>query len=215
MRWLRGRREVDQRVIYQAAAWCLTYPDSQLLSRIGLLREALGEHPDRTVAAPLERFVDHLAGSDIDKLQREYVDVFDLSSKRTLYLSYWTDGDTRRRGSVLGEFKQRYRDSGYLVDLHGELPDHLPVVLEFCARDQPATAVELLTIYRAALELIRLGLVDLGTPYADVMTAICACLPGESPTDRQSALALRATIPIETVGLEAFDPRLLPIAETR
>lgn len=215
MRWRRGSREVDQRVIYQAAAWCLSYPDTQLLSKVDLLRAALADHPDRTTATPLERFIDYLAGADTEQLRREYVDVFDLSSKRTLYLSYWTAGDTRRRGAVLGEFKQLYRDSGYLVDLHGELPDHLPVVLEYCARAEPAAALNVLTSNRAALELIRFGLLDLGTPYADVLTAICIGLPGESPTDRRPALAMQSSIPTETVGLEPFDPRLLPIAETR
>jgi nitrate reductase molybdenum cofactor assembly chaperone NarJ/NarW len=215
MRWRRGSRDVDQRVIHQAAAWCLSYPDTELFVKVGLLRAALADHPDRTTAAPLERFVTYLAGTEAESLRREYVDIFDLSSKRTLYLSYWTDGDTRRRGAVLGEFKQLYRDSGYLVDLHGELPDHLPVVLEYCARADPAAALELLTKYRPALELIRFGLVDLGTPYADVLTAICTGLPGPSPTDRRSALAMQQSIPSETVGLEPFDPRLLPIAETR
>ncbi|PYE19515.1 respiratory nitrate reductase chaperone NarJ [Williamsia limnetica] len=215
MKWRRGAREVDHRVIYQAAAWSLGYPDAELLSRVDLLRAALAEHPDRTTADPLARFVEYLAGSDGEALRREYVDVFDLSRKQTLYLSYWTDGDTRRRGAALGEFKQRYRDSGYLVDLHGELPDFLPVVLEYCARAESGAGLELLTTYRPALELIRFGLLDLGTPYAGVLTAICTGLPGASPTDRRSALAMQSSIPTETVGLEPFDPRLLPIAETR
>lgn len=215
MRWLRGTRGIDHRVIYQVASWCLSYPDEQLLSKVELLQAALDEHPDRNTATPLHRFVDYLTSTDAEAIRREYVDVFDLSNKRTLYLSYWTDGDTRRRGAVLGEFKQMYRDSGYLVDLHGELPDHLPVVLEYCARADPAVAQELLTKYRAALELIRFGLLDTGSPYVDVLTAVCSTVPGASPTDRQSAMAMRPSIPMETVGLEPFDPRLLPIAETR
>ncbi|MGK2240145.1 MULTISPECIES: nitrate reductase molybdenum cofactor assembly chaperone [unclassified Rhodococcus (in: high G+C Gram-positive bacteria)] len=215
MRWRRSPREVDQRVIHQVAAWCLTYPDEGLLAKVELLQAALAEHPDRTTAAPLQRFADHLADCDAEALRREYVDVFDLSRKQTLYLSYWTEGDTRRRGAVLGEFKQLYRDSGYLVDLRGELPDFLPVVLEYCARANPAAGLELLTKYRPALELIRFGLIDLGTPYANVLTAICTGLPGASPSDRRSALDMQSSIPTETVGLEPFDPRLLPIAGTR
>ena len=215
MRWLRGARNIDQRVIYQVASWCLSYPDEQLLSKVELLQAALDEHSDRDTATGLQRFIDYLAGADAESIRREYVDVFDLSSKRTLYLSYWTDGDTRRRGAVLGEFKQMYRDSGYLVDLRGELPDYLPVVLEYCARADPAVGQELLVRYRAALELIRIGLLEMGSPYVDVLSAVCSTLPGASPVDRQSAMAMRPSIPMETVGLEPFDPRLLPIAETR
>ena len=63
---------------------------------------------------------------------------FDLSRKHALYLSYWTDGDTRRRGEVLARFKAAYRASGFLVDTRGELPDYLPMVLEFAAVADPA-----------------------------------------------------------------------------
>lgn len=202
-------------MVHQAASWCLSYPDDTLLSKLDLLRAALAEVSDTSTAEPLQRFVEHLAGAEPEAIRREYIDVFDLSSKRTLYLSYWTDGDTRRRGSVLGEFKQLYRDSGYLVDLRSELPDHLPIVLEFCARADPDAGVELLTKYRPAVELIRFALIDRGTRYADVLESVCATLPGASPADRRSALAMRLSIPVETVGLEPYDPRLLPIAETR
>lgn len=214
-KWSRRGHVDDHRVVHQVASWCLSYPDDNLFAKVDLLRAALAEHPDRRTAGPLQSFVEHLAGADPDTLGREYIDLFDLTSKCTLYLSYWTDGDTRRRGSVLGEFKQLYRDSGYLVDLRGELPDHLPIVLEFCARADPLAGLELLTKYRSAVELIRFALIDRGTPYADVLESVCATLPGASPTDRRSALAMQTSIPTETVGLEPFDPRLLPIAETR
>lgn len=214
MRWP-GERRADHRVVHQVASLCLSYPDAALFSKIGLVRAALDEINCEATAEPLRRFVGHLAATDQVAMGREYAEVFDLSSKRTLYLSYWTDGDTRRRGAALGEFKQLYRDSGFLVDLAGELPDHLPIVLEFCARADPVIGVAVLTRYRVAIELIRFGLLDRGTPYADVLESVCATLPGAPPADRAAALAMRPAIPVETVGLEPFDPRLLPIAGTR
>jgi nitrate reductase delta subunit len=214
MRWP-GERRADHRVVHQVASLLLSHPDTALFSKVGLLRAALDEIDCEATTRPLRRFVDHLATTDLLALGREYAEVFDLSSKRTLYLSYWTDGDTRRRGAALGEFKQLYRDSGFLVDLDGELPDHLPIVLEFCARADPVVGAGVLTRYRVAIELIRFGLLDRGTPYADVLESVSATLPGEPPADRRSALAMRPPIPVETVGLEPFDPRLLPIAGTR
>ena len=68
------------------------------------------------------------------EVQAHYVREFDLGRRHALHLCYWTDGDTRRRGEVLGNFKQAYRQSDILVDTHGELPDYLPMVLEFAAR---------------------------------------------------------------------------------
>lgn len=217
MKGFRTRRppDADHRVIHQVASWCLSYPDDDVLDRMPLLRAALTAEPDSTPVELLGRIVDHLTAGDPDTHRHNYIDTFDLSRQRTLYLSYWTDGDTRRRGAVLGEFKQLYRDTGFLVDLHGELPDFLPIVLEFCARADPDRGRELLATYRPALELIRISLAEIDSPYADAVAAVCATVPGATPPDRESALALRTGIPTESVGLEPFDPRLLPLTPTR
>ena len=145
-------------------------------------------------------------------MQNHYVEIFDLSRRHTLYLSYYTDGDTRRRGETLMTIKQRYRRSGFLVDTHGELPDYLPLILEYAARVDPRDGAELLQDFRRSLELLRLALIDKGTPYAGVVAAVCATLPGASPRDRQAVMAMAAAgPPSETVGLDADDPRLLPV----
>ncbi|HPU13858.1 MAG TPA: molecular chaperone TorD family protein, partial [Aeromicrobium sp.] len=111
-------------------------------------------------------------------------------------------------------FKQVYRQSDFVVRLDGELPDHLPVVLEFAALADPIAGVELLTEYRASLELLRIELEDDSSPWAGAVRAVCATLPGPSPKTRTEAMALAGPIqPSETVGLEPFDIRLLPMAE--
>jgi nitrate reductase delta subunit len=192
------------------ASWCLCYPDVELVDRVPLLRAALAEE---SVVA-LDAFLDHVEKTPLAELEREYVEVFDLSRRHALYLSYWTDGDTRRRGEVLAGFKQRYRRSGFLVDTRGELPDFLPLVLEYAAVADPEDGAELLQEYRPSLELLRLGLVEDGSSYADVVAAVCATLPGVSPPDRAAVMAMAAAgPPTETVGLEPYDPRLLPMLE--
>lgn len=190
------------RVVHQVASWCLDYPDAALAERLPQLGAALAEQPPSDAVTRLSALVDHLAGRPLADLQRDYVDVFDLSRERALHLSYWTDGDTRRRGEVLARFKAAYRASGFVVDLRGELPDHLPTVLEFAAVADPAAGVALLQEYRASLELLRFALLDLGTPYAGGVAAVCATLPGESPPDRAAVHAQAGPPPVETVGLE-------------
>ena len=98
----------------------------------------------------------------------DYVELSTSPASTRLYLSYWTDGDTRRRGQVLAEVKQRYRRSGFLVNPRGELPDYLPVVLEYAAMVGPEDGLDLLQGYRASLELIRLSLAERSAPYAGV-----------------------------------------------
>ena len=196
-------------VIRQAAALLLGYPDADLLERLPVLQQALGEVgvPAETIA-PL---VDHLTRGALAEVQADYVQEFDLSRRHSLHLTYWTDGDTRRRGEALSAFKQVYRAHGCEVG-DDELPDHLPVVLEFAARVSPEDGFELLQRYRPSLELLRLALLRDHLAHACVVELVCSTLPGPSPQD-ESAVARMAGYgpPTESVGLDAHDPRLLPM----
>lgn len=211
---MRRRRGPSTRVLHQVASWCLDYPDADLQAAVPRLRGALAEQPEAEPVQQLGRLVEHLARTPLADLQRHYVDVFDLSRKHALHLSYWTDGDTRRRGEVLARFKSAYRASGFLVDTGGELPDHLPMVLEFAAVADPDAGMRLLEEYRPSVELLRIALDEIASPYVDAVRAVCATLPGPSPADRAAVMAMAAP-PVEMVGLEPFDPRLLPLQETR
>ncbi|MBD7956140.1 nitrate reductase molybdenum cofactor assembly chaperone [Microbacterium sp. Sa4CUA7] len=202
---------MNRAVVYQAASVVLSYPDDEVLALRGVVRRALAETAPQaaTLFAPL---LDWWDATPTETVQQSYVDVFDMSKRHALYLSYWTDGDTRRRGQVLADMKRRYRMHGLEIDGTGELPDHLPLVLEF-ARHAPDAGAELLQEYRASLELIRLALADRSSPYAGVVAAVCATLPGRSPKDREQAMAMASNgPPAESVGLDAYDPRLLPLA---
>lgn len=198
------------KVVYLAAAWCLSYPDEELVGRVPLIRAALSEFPGTLPDfAPV---LDLLEATPSLELQAQYVREFDLGRRHALHLSYWTDGDTRRRGEVLASFKAAYRGSGVLVDLDGELPDYLPMVLEFAARVDGEAGRELLQRYRASLEMLRLGLLRDTLPHATVLAAVCATLPGKSPQDEQEVMRMAGYgPPTESVGLDPYDPRLLPV----
>ncbi|MEV5608682.1 nitrate reductase molybdenum cofactor assembly chaperone [Streptomyces sp. NPDC052225] len=178
-------------LLYQAAALCLTYPDAELYERLPLVRAA---------APGLGAFVDHAEATGEQELAAHYVRVFDFKNRHSLYLTWWRDGDTRRRGMSLVQMKEVYREHG--MEFTGEeLPDFLPAVLEFSAQAGPF----LLEEHRSGLELLRLALTEHGTPYATVLDAVCATLPGPTPKDRAAALALaRSGPPLEEVGLEPF-----------
>lgn len=204
-----------RRVVWQAASVCLSYPDETIVARGALVRRALAESAPDAVPR-FASLLDRWQTTPVAELQTTYVDTFDLSRKHALYLSYWTDGDTRRRGEVLAAFKQRYRASGLWVRLNGELPDFLPLVLEFAAIADPVDGAALLQEYRSSLELLRLALVERATSYAGVLTAVCATLPGASPADRREVHArAQAGPPTEQVGLDPYDPRLLPLSGGR
>ena len=212
---MRAQRREAIRVVRQAAAVCLGYPERDVIATADLVRAALLEKAPRQEEA-FERLLEYWESSELGAIQTHYVDVFDLSRKHSLYLSYWTDGDTRRRGEVLAAFKQRYRHSGFLVDSRGELPDYLPMVLEYAAIVDEGDGTALLQEYRSSVELLRLALSEHGTPYAGVLTAVCSTLPGPSPADRKAVMAMAAAgPPTERVGLEPTTPQFLPLGGSR
>ncbi|MBK9159865.1 MAG: nitrate reductase molybdenum cofactor assembly chaperone [Propionibacteriaceae bacterium] len=185
-------------VTFAAAALVMSYPDEQLLARLDTIESALDGTETADSFAPV---LTHLRGAPLGELQAYHVQEFDLSRRHALHLSYWTDGDTRRRGEVLADVKARYRESGLVVDTGGELPDYLPMVLEFAVADRER-GLELLERFRASVELIRLGLHQDRLPHAGVLTAICAHLPGPSPTSRSEVQDKFGAIqPMELVGL--------------
>lgn len=192
----------NESVVFQAAALALSYPDEALLGCLDVIEAALDGTPDAPLFAPV---IAHLRGAPLRELQSFHVTEFDLSRRHSLHLSYWTDGDTRRRGAVLAEIKQVYRDSGLVVDTGGELPDYLPMVLEFVVHD-PERGTALLERFRASLELIRLELNADELPHAGVLTALCNRLPGDSPRTRAEVQArFGQTQPVELVGLELLN----------
>ncbi|MHA7304463.1 nitrate reductase molybdenum cofactor assembly chaperone [Arthrobacter sp. TMN-49] len=197
-------------ITFLAAAWCLSYPDAELLARVPLMRAALGEFPG--ASRPFAVVLDLLEGTDLMELQTQYVQEFDLGKRHALHLSYWTDGDTRRRGEVLGAFKKVYRASDTLVDTRGELPDYLPMVLEYAATVDLTAGKELLQQYRPSLELIKFGLLRDNLAHTAVVQAVCNTLPGASPADEQAVMRMAGYgPPTESVGLDPYDPRLLPM----
>ncbi|QCQ93376.1 nitrate reductase molybdenum cofactor assembly chaperone [Rhodococcus sp. SGAir0479] len=189
------------RVVDQAASLLLDYPTPALVARLPVLAGALAELPAGTARSDLTGFVEHVGSRPLPELARHYVETFDLRRKSCLYLTYYADGDTRRRGVTLVRLKQYYRRAG-VEFAAADLPDFLPVVLEFGAATGDRS---LLGRHVLGLQLIRLGLVEAGSPYRAVLDALLSTLPGPTADDREAVLALaRNGPPQEEVGLEPF-----------
>jgi len=191
----------DLATIDLSASVLLQYPDRETLGRIAEVSGAIEGLPACAARTRLRDFIDHVRMSDPIALAIDYVEAFDFRRRSCLYLTYYTDGDTRRRGAALARLKSRYRQAG-LVAAEGELPDFLPVMLEYSAL---AGDRSILSEHRPALELLRMSLAESSSTYASVVEAVCGTLPGPTPKDREAAMALaRSGPPREEVGLEPF-----------
>jgi nitrate reductase delta subunit len=204
-------RTADRRVVWQAASLLLAYPDEAFAQRLSLVEAAAGALP-APAGDSLRECVSRLAALDPVDAAVRYVDTFDWRRRRTLFLTYYTAGDTRGRGMALLEFASAYRAAGAIPPA-GELPDHLAVVLEFAATVDEDAGFRLLAAHRTSIDLLLDGLRRLDSPYAAVIATVAWTLPPPSEQDLLTArrLAMQGP-PAEAVGL---DPYPVPGAPSR
>ena len=198
-----GMTTAQMRAIWIAVSWLLTYPDEDTLSRHPLVRQLAADAPEPARGALL-RTLDLLAEQDTVTVQEEYVDTFDTRRRGCLHLTYFSHGDTRRRGMALLRIKQDFRAAGLEIG-DQELPDHLPVVLEFAAAHDAERGAKILRANRPGVELLRLHLADISSPWHGALVALCATLPPLDADDRAAVLELAEQGPEEeTVGLDGY-----------
>lgn len=190
-------------VVWQSVSLLLDYPDADMRGRLDAIRDVSHRLPD-SIGDSIRGFADHVEESPLLQLQTEYVETFDNRRRCNLFLTYFAHGDTRKRGMALLRFKQAYLAAGYeLAD--SELPDHLCVVLEFAATVDQERGRGLMLDHRAGLELLRLSLAGMSSPWAALIDAVTATLPPLRGDEQDAVRRLAAEgPPEEDVGLAPF-----------
>ncbi|MCW2133200.1 nitrate reductase molybdenum cofactor assembly chaperone [Arthrobacter sp. VKM Ac-2550] len=196
---------------WQSASMLLDYPDDELFSRLDLLSEVSASLPAK-LGTGLQETIDHLRCQPIHESQSDYVDTFDTRRRGCLFLTYFAQGETRKRGLALLRIKQVYAKAG-LVLTEDQLPDHLCVVLEFAAMTDQKAGLKMILDNRAGLELLRLHLIEINSPWRGALEAVCATLPALKGKDHEAVRQLAADGPEEEqVGLSPYGmPDLLPM----
>ncbi|MFE0512143.1 nitrate reductase molybdenum cofactor assembly chaperone [Streptomyces sp. NPDC058964] len=201
---LTPEESADRALVLRLVSLLLQYPDAELTAAGTELTATARALPATPAAAHLARFTAWFAAQDPEALERHYVEMFDLRRRSSLYLTYYLHGDTRRRGMALLALARRYRAKGWDTD-GGELPDHLPVVLEFAALDGPGAGEAPLRQHRRGLELIHRALTDTDSPYRHLLGALLSLLPPPTEADRAAVARLVAEgPPNEEVGLDPY-----------
>lgn len=196
--------ELDEvRAVWLAVSWLIGYPGPELYERLERMRGLVKGLPV-AVSGPLLEAIRSLEERDELEVRSEYVETFDTRRKGCLYLTYFLNGDTRKRGMAMLEIKDTYRNAGLEVS-DEELPDHLSYVLEFGAAHDLHAALAILLKNRAGIELLRIHLQESGSAWAGVLTALCATLPALDSNDISEVHKLAAEGPAEElVGLAGY-----------
>jgi nitrate reductase delta subunit len=157
----------------RALAWLLRYPDDRLRAAAADLRIAL--HAEGALGAArlaeLDALIRKLTTDPALRTEADYVELFDRSRRTALHLFEHVHGDSRDRGPAMIDLAQTYERTGLLL-APGELPDYLPVVLEFASTQPPVPAREFLRETAHILRTIMSALLDRGSPYASVLAAV-------------------------------------------
>jgi nitrate reductase delta subunit len=151
----------------------LGYPDAELRGNLLALRGAL--HEERALPsqrlAELDALIESLERGAPLEVEADYVELFDRGRSTSLHLFEHVHGDSRDRGPAMIDLAQTYEKAGmYLAE--GELPDFLPVVLEFTSTQPPREAREFLAEMAHIFNAIFAALQQRGSAYASVLGAL-------------------------------------------
>lgn len=182
----------------------LTYPTANLLEAGGAMKAVLsreGVLPKPHVAA-LCGVIDAYAGSDLIELQERYTFLFDRTRSLSLHLFEHVHGESRDRGQAMVDLIALYEAGGFSPTA-SELPDYLPLFLEYASTRQPAEAIELVGQPGHVFAALHERLQKRDTPYASVFAALLALT--KARLDAAALAALRAEPDPEPDDLAALD----------
>ena len=175
----------------------LGYPDAELRAHLDELRQALRHEAALTPArtAEVEALIDSIAMQSAIDAEADYVQLFDSGRRTSLHLFEHVHGDSRDRGPAMIDLAQTFEKAGlYLAE--GEMPDHLPVVLEYASTQPPREAQALLAEMAHILGAIFSALDKRRSRYASALGALIELageraapvnVPDEAPIDESWA----------------------------
>jgi nitrate reductase delta subunit len=176
----------------------LSYPDAQLRGDLIEMRQALLS--EKAIASArldeLNTLINALARGNALDNEAEYVEVFDRGRATSLHLFEHVHGDSRDRGPAMIDLAQTYEKAGLFLG-PDEMPDYLPVVLEFVSTQPPKEARAFLGEMAHIFNAIFNALQQRNSPYASVLGALLE-LSGE----KAHSVKIVADEPLDTTWEE-------------
>ena len=160
-------------ITLRVLARLLSYPNAALKSDLADMQSAL--HAEQALAkdrmAEIDTLINHLANGDPLEIEGEFVELFDRGHSTSLHLFEHVHGDSRDRGPAMVDLTQTYEKAGLFLAPE-ELPDYLPVVLEFVSTQPPKEAKAFLAEMAHIFKAIFSALQQRETAYASVLGAL-------------------------------------------
>lgn len=151
----------------------LTYPEGTFFKARGEILETLRAEAmlPNTALDDLEQFFDLQSSQDLLGVQEDYVDTFDRGRAHCLHLFEHIHGESRDRGQAMVDLIETYKSKGLAIS-NNELPDYLPLFMEYLSCCSFQEAQNLLSEAIDVISLIGTKLKKRSSPYAHVFAAI-------------------------------------------
>lgn len=125
--------EKQTQKVFQLCSFLLCYPDNDYYEALEEVEEELLSVSIPSIQKELYQFCQKAKQLSLHELISTYVYTFDFGKKSNLYITYMSNGEQRERGMDLLFLKNYYKQYGFgMTDK--ELPDYLPIMLEFASQ---------------------------------------------------------------------------------
>ncbi len=180
---------------FRVLAHLLAYPNADVFSHMDELKSVISKEGllKGKTRKNLFGFMDELVAGDLIEAEEVYVELFDRGRAHCLHLFEHVHGESRFRGQAMIELAERYKQKGLEIGV-GELPDYLPLMLEFISISGAEEGLELLTQAAPVIATIGEKLKRQESGYSHVMAAIVA-LSGANISQAEIEKAANAALP--------------------
>jgi nitrate reductase delta subunit len=167
-------------MFYKILSKLLDYPDDALMSAMPDLRQEIKRGFEAAEWLVLDRFLNHLEHLDLTDAQAAYVLTFDLTPEHALHLTHHLFGDDKNRGPALIDLSEFYKEFGLALvandraanDGYNEIPDFLPLMLEFASQLSEEEARFFLSQWSKILNQLATNLEEAQSPYAPLIRLV-------------------------------------------
>ncbi|MFI0400606.1 MAG: nitrate reductase molybdenum cofactor assembly chaperone [Thiolinea sp.] len=163
--------------IFAVLARLMDYPTAELIEARSGLIDVVREETRLPVSLrdSLTAFIQQLGTGDLLDAQEDYVALFDRGRSLSLLLFEHVHGESRDRGQAMVDLLQQYRDAGLELSVK-ELPDYIPLYLEYLATRSEAEAAQGLGDVHPILALLSARLQERGSNYHLLFDALLAMI---------------------------------------
>ena len=181
----------------------MSYPRPEWMSHLDECSLVLKQEnflPKKLLRAVLA-FIEELVSADLYGVQEQYVATFDRGRSHSLHLFEHIHGESRDRGQAMVDLASAYEEKGLFID-QAELPDYIPLFLEFLSLCPVNEAVTLLGEPIDIMATIAARLHERGSSHAalfDALVALSRVKPSQDKIEEVLAQGL------EDSSLEALD----------